>query len=102
MAQAEPISAQPPAKEDLAFVVDDAVAAGDVDATVRQAAGALLEDARVFDVYRGEQVGAGRKSVAITVRLRAADRTLTADEIAAVRAAVVAAVAARHGGTLRA
>lgn len=99
---AVPVSVQPVAKEDLAFVVDEAVAAGALVATVRRAAGELLEDARVFDVYRGEQVGAGHKSVAITVRLRAADRTLTADEIAAVRGAVVSAVAEEHGGALRA
>ncbi len=102
LVQAVPVSGQPLAKEDLAFVVDEAVPAGDLDATVRAAAGELLEDARVFDVYRGEQVGSGRKSVAITIRLRAADRTLTADEIAGVRAAVVAAVTERHGGALRA
>lgn len=102
LAAARPVSVQPLAKEDLAFVVADGVAAGALASTVRKAAGDLLEDARVFDVYRGEQVGAGRKSVAVTVRLRAADHTLTADEIAAVRAAVVSAVAAELGGTLRA
>jgi phenylalanyl-tRNA synthetase beta chain len=99
---AAPVSGQPLAKEDLAFVVDEAVPAGALVATVRDAAGGLLEDARVFDVYRGEQVGAGRKSVAVTVRLRADDHTLTSDEIAGVRGAVVAAVAERHGGALRA
>jgi len=102
LASAAPVSVQPPAKEDLAFVVEEGVAAGELVATVRRAAGALLEDAHVFDVYRGEQVGAGRKSVAVTVRLRAPDHTLTADEIAGVRAAVVSAVAAEHGGVLRA
>ena len=65
-------------------------------------AGDLLEDARVFDVYRGEQVGAGKKSVAITVRLRAADHTLSAAELLGVRGAIVAAVGAAHGGVLRA
>ena len=102
MVQAVAVSGQPLAKEDLAFVVDEAVPAGALVATVRAAAGELLEDAHVFDVYRGEQVGAGRKSVAVTVRLRAADRTLTAGDIAGVRAAVVAAVGTEHGGTLRA
>ena len=98
---AVPVSVQPSAKEDLAFVVDESVPAGALVATVREAAGELLEDAHVFDVYRGEQVGAGRKSVAVTVRLRAGDHTLTAEEIAGVRAGVVAAVAAEHGGALR-
>ncbi len=98
---AEPVSGQPLAKEDLAFVVDEAVSAGALVATVRDAAGDLLEDARVFDVYRGEQVGAGKKSVAITVRLRAADHTLSAAELLGVRGAIVAAVGAAHGGVLR-
>lgn len=102
LVEAEPVSGQPLAKEDLAFVVEERVPAGGIVATARAAAGELLEDVHVFDVYRGEQVGVGRKSVAITVRLRAVDRTLTADDIAGVRAAVVAAVAAEHGGTLRA
>ena len=102
LVHAVPVSGQPVAKEDLAFVVDEDVPAGELVATVRRAAGELLEDARVFDVYRGEQVGAGRRSVAVTVRLRAADRTLTADDIAGVRSAVVAAVLAEHGGVLRA
>lgn len=102
LVQAAPVSGQPLAKEDLAFVVTEDVPAGAIVATARAAAGELLEDVHVFDVYRGEQVGAGRKSVAITVRLRATDRTLTADDIAGVRAAVVTAVGAEHGGTLRA
>lgn len=96
------VSAHPAAKEDLAFVVAEDVPAGAIVATARAAAGELLEDVHVFDVYRGEQIGAGRKSVAITVRLRAADRTLAAEDIAGVRAAVVQAVADAHGGTLRA
>lgn len=102
LVEAAPVSGQPLAKEDLAFVVAEDIPAGAIVATARTAAGELLEDVHVFDVYRGEQVGAGRKSVAITVRLRATDRTLTADDIAGVRAAVVAAVGAEHGGTLRA
>ncbi len=102
IAGAVPVSAHPVAKEDLAFVVDEALGAAHLVATVRAAGGDLLEDVRLFDVYRGEQVGEGRKSLAVTVRLRARDRTLAADEIAGVRAAVVEAVAREHGGTLRA
>lgn len=102
LVEAAPVSGQPLAKEDLAFVVAEDVPAGAIVATAQAAAGDLLEDVHVFDVYRGEQVGRGHKSVAITVRLRATDRTLTAEDIAGVRAAVVAAVGAEHGGTLRA
>ena len=68
---------------------------------MREAAGELLEDARVFDVYAGEQVGAGKKSVAVTVHLRAADHTLAAEEILGVRNAIIAATEKAHGAKLR-
>jgi phenylalanyl-tRNA synthetase beta chain len=76
----------------------DAVRAGAAASTT----GDVLESARLFDVYTGEQVGAGLRSLAFALRLRAADRTLTADETAAVRAAVVAEAERRFGATLRA
>ncbi len=100
--RAVPVRTPPLAKEDFAFVVDDAVTAGELVATVREAAGDLLEEARVFDVYVGEQVGAGKKSIALTVTLRAADHTLTAEEILAVRNAIIAAAERAHGAVLRA
>ncbi|MBN2176239.1 MAG: phenylalanine--tRNA ligase subunit beta [Demequinaceae bacterium] len=99
--KAVPVRTPPLAKEDFAFVVDEALAAGDLVATVREAAGELLEEARVFDVYAGEQVGAGKKSIALTVTLRAADHTLTAEEILAVRNAIIAAAEKTHGAKLR-
>ena len=98
---ATPVLTQPLAKEDLAFVVDESVTARDLVATVRAASGDVLEDARVFDVYRGEQVGEGKKSVAVTVRLRAADHTLSAAELAAVRNAIIAAAESKLGAVLR-
>jgi phenylalanyl-tRNA synthetase beta chain len=98
---ARPVLTQPVAREDFAFVVDAGLAAGALVATVREAAGELLDDARVFDVYAGEQVGAGKKSVAVTVQLRAADHTLSADEILGVRKAIVAATEKAHGAKLR-
>ena len=64
--------------------------------------GDVLESVRLFDVYTGEQVGEGHRSLAFALRLRAADRTLTADETAAVRAAVVEEAERRFGATLRA
>jgi len=63
--------------------------------------GDVLEELRVFDVYTGAQVGEGRKSVAFSLRLRAPDRTLTADDTAAVRAAAVAEANRRFGAVLR-
>ena len=100
--QALPVSVYPAAKEDVAIVVDVAVPAADVLAAVREGAGDLAEQIRLFDVYTGDQVGDGRKSLAFALRLRAADRTLTADETAAVRESIVAAAARRVGGQLRA
>jgi phenylalanyl-tRNA synthetase beta chain len=81
----------PVAKEDVSLVVDAAVAAADVEDALRQGAGDLLESARLFDVYVGQQVGTGKKSLAYSLRFRAPDRTLTEKE---VRVAVEAAVAA--------
>lgn len=98
---ARPVSVYPPAKEDVALVVDDGVPADDVLAAVHEGAGELAEQVRLFDVYVGDQVGPGRKSLAFALRLRAPDRTLTAEETAAVRDAVVAAAARRVGAELR-
>jgi phenylalanyl-tRNA synthetase beta chain len=95
------VSPQPVAKEDLAFVVDDAVPASAVLAAVRAGAGDLVEAAEVFDVYLGGQVGEGRKSVAVALRLRAPDHTLSAAEVHAARTAAIAAVAESVGGRLR-
>ncbi|QAY70668.1 phenylalanine--tRNA ligase subunit beta [Xylanimonas protaetiae] len=97
---ATPVSAFPAAKEDFAFVVDAAVQAETVRAAVVAGAGTLLEDVSLFDVFTGEQLGAGKKSLAYSVRLRAADRTLTADEVRAAREGIVAA-ATEAGATLR-
>ena len=68
-----------------------------VEAALREGAGALLESVRLFDVYTGEQVGEGRKSLAYALRFRAADRTLTAEEATAARDAAVALAAERTG-----
>jgi phenylalanyl-tRNA synthetase beta chain len=61
-----------------------------VEAALVSGAGPLLESVRLFDVYSGEQVGAGRKSLAFALRFRAPDRTLTVDEVSAARDAAVA------------
>src|SRR5690606_15010039 len=92
-------SAFPVAKEDFAFIVDEAVSAGELQAVVAGAS-PLLESARLFDVYTGDQVGEGRKSLAFKVRLRAQDRTLTDADIKAARDQIVAA-AATLGAQLR-
>ena len=91
----------PVAKEDVALVVDADVAAADVRGALITGAGDLLESVRLFDEYSGEQVGAGRKSLAFSLRFRAPDRTLTSDEVAAARDAAVAAATSEVGATLR-
>lgn len=104
---AHEVSTFPVAKEDVALVVPADVPVADVLDAVRagaaaSAAGDVLQSARLFDVYTGDQVAAGSRSLAFALRLRAADRTLTADETAAVRATVVAEAERRFGATLRA
>jgi phenylalanyl-tRNA synthetase beta chain len=95
------VSPFPVATQDVALVVDAAVPAAEVAAALRSGAGELLESLRLFDVFTGEQLGAGRKSLAYTLRFRAPDRTLTAEEASAAREAAVAAAASRTGATLR-
>jgi phenylalanyl-tRNA synthetase beta chain len=92
----------PALKQDLAFVVDEAVAAGDLVAAAREAAGPELHELRVFDVYRGEQVGPGRKSIALAAAFRSPERTLSDEDAAAIRERIVTALAARFGAELRA
>jgi phenylalanyl-tRNA synthetase beta chain len=96
-----PVGQFPDARFDLAVVVADDVTSARVVATVRKAGGALLEDVRVFDAYRGKGVEDGHVSLALHVRLRAADRTLTEDEIGGAREKIVAALAKQVGGVLR-
>jgi phenylalanyl-tRNA synthetase beta chain len=96
------VSPYPPATVDVAVVVATEVPAADVAAALRMGAGPLLESVRLFDVYTGAQVGAGNRSLAFNLRLRAADRTLTADEVTAIRDAAVAEAARRCGASLRA
>ena len=95
------VSAYPPSSVDVALVVDDAVLAGQVEQALRDGAGELLESLRLFDVYTGPQVGEGRRSLAFTLRLRAADRTLTDSQVLATRDAAVAEASRRTGAALR-
>ncbi len=101
LAAAAPISTYPVATVDVALVVDDDVPAGRVEASLLSGGGRLVESLRLFDVYRGPQVGDGKKSLAFTLRLRAPDRTLTAEEAVAVRDGAVRVAAERTGAVLR-
>ncbi|MEV0118004.1 phenylalanine--tRNA ligase subunit beta [Streptomyces sp. NPDC050844] len=99
--QGPKISTFPVATQDVALVVDGDVPAADVEKVLREGAGELLESIRLFDVFTGEQIGAGKKSLAYALRFRAADRTLTVDEASAARDAAVALAAERTGAVLR-
>ena len=95
------LSTYPVATQDVALIVPDGVAAADVEQALRDGAGPLLESLRLFDVYTGPPIPAGSRSLAYALRFRAPDRTLTAEEASAARAAAVAAAAERTGAVLR-
>lgn len=91
----------PPVREDIAVVVAEEVPAGDLVQAAREAAGEELRSVRIFDVYRGDQVGAGRKSVALALAFQSAERTLSDADAAALRGRIVQALAERFGAELR-
>ncbi len=91
----------PPVLRDVALALPEEVPAGDVADTIRSAAGDHLESVVLVDVYRGEQVGAGRRSLAFRLTFRAPDRTLTAAECDGARELAVAAVVDRFGAEIR-
>ena len=95
------VSPFPAVFQDVALIVDEEIAAQNVVDAVRDGAGELLEDVRLFDVYTGPQIGEGRKSLALALRFRAPDRTLTEDEASAARDAAVANAAQRVGAEQR-
>ncbi len=95
------VSPFPAVFQDVALIVDEGIAAQSVVDAVRAGAGELLEDVRLFDVYTGPQIGEGRKSLALALRFRASDRTLTEDEASAARDAAVASAAQRVGAEQR-
>jgi len=92
----------PAVRQDLAFTVPEDVPAADLVSVAREAAGAELRDMRPFDVYHGEQVGEGRKSIAFAVSFQSPERTLTDEDAAELRERIVAALGERFGAELRA
>jgi phenylalanyl-tRNA synthetase beta chain len=104
--QAPVVSGYPVATQDVALIVPETVPAADVEAALALGVaaagdGPVLEEVRLFDVYTGEQVGQGSKSLAYTLRFRAPDHTLTAEEVTAARDAAVAEAARLTGAVLR-
>ncbi|GAA2573462.1 phenylalanine--tRNA ligase subunit beta [Pseudonocardia hydrocarbonoxydans] len=95
------VSPYPPVGVDVALVADAAVPAADLTDALVDGGGELLETVRLFDVYAGEQVGEGKRSLAFTLRFRAPDRTLTSEEANAARDAAVTVATQRYGAVLR-
>ncbi|GAA1485721.1 phenylalanine--tRNA ligase subunit beta [Brachybacterium fresconis] len=100
--RAVPVPTYPLAKEDFAFVVEDSVPASAVQAAIVVGIGDLAEDVHLFDVYTGDQIGDGKKSLAFSVRLRSAEGTLSAEQIGEARRRCITAVETAVGGVLRA
>ena len=98
----EDVITYPAVKQDLAFVVDESVRAGDLVEEAKRAAGPELRQMRPFDVYRGEQAGPGKKSIAFAVEFRSPERTLADEDAAVLRAKIVEALERRFGAELRA
>ena len=97
----QPIPRYPAAQRDLAVVVEQTVPAAEVLATIRASAGELLRDVRLFDVYTGEGIPPGKKSLAYALTYQSAERTLTDQEVEQAQQSVVKALAERLGAVLR-
>ncbi|HEX2160223.1 MAG TPA: phenylalanine--tRNA ligase subunit beta [Thermoleophilaceae bacterium] len=100
LATYQDVTSFPAVLQDIAVVAAVDVSAAEVEAAVRQGGGELLASVRVFDVYEGEQVGEGKRSLALRLEFRAADRTLTEDEVVERRTAIEAALG-EIGGRIR-
>ena len=96
-----PVSRYPAVLQDIAVVVEESVPASKVQAVIEEAGGKLLQDIRLFDLYRGEQVGTGKKSLAYGLTIQADDRTLTEKDANKIRDKIVRQLNAQLGATLR-
>ena len=102
MGEVKPMPRFPAVERDLALVLEESVPVGPLMADMRKVAGNLLEHIQLFDVYRGAQVGPGKKSVAFSLTFRASDRTLTEPDVQKAMEKVVRACAQLHGAVIRA
>ncbi len=91
----------PPVLEDLAFILEDSVPAEQAEALIRQTGGKLLNDVSLFDVFRSEAIGAGKKSLAYKLTYIAPDRTLEAAEVATLRNKIIKRMEHDLGAKLR-
>ncbi len=95
----EAVSRFPPVEQDIALVVEEGVSAGRIQAIIEQAP--LVRQARLFDVYAGEQVGAGKKSLAFSISYQSPDHTLTDEEVARAQTGIVERLKREVGAALR-
>jgi phenylalanyl-tRNA synthetase beta chain len=100
-AKMQPLSSFPAVKEDLALLVDESITAEQVEQAIRQAGGSLLRDVMLFDLYRGKQVPAGKKSLAYALTFQADDKTLKDADVEKVRRRIVARLSQTVGAELR-
>jgi phenylalanyl-tRNA synthetase beta chain len=98
----EDVITYPPVRRDLAFTVPEEATAGDLVAAAQAAAGPELREMRAFDVYRGDQVSPGKKSIAFSVAFQSPERTLTDEDAAELRDRIVKALESSFGAQLRA
>lgn len=101
VSQLVPVPAFPPILEDIAVVVDEALPAGTIEQLIRQTGGKLLTKIRLFDVFRGPQIGEGKKSMAYSLTYQADDRTLTDKDATQVRTKIIKRLEQELGAKLR-
>jgi phenylalanyl-tRNA synthetase beta chain len=97
----QPVLAYPPVLEDLALVVDEDIPAGRVAEVIEQGAGRILTNITLFDVYRSDQIGKGKKSLAYSLTYQSADKTLTDNDVAQLRQRIIRRLDQELGAKLR-
>jgi len=97
----QPIPNQPPILEDIAIIVDENIPADQIEALIRQTGGGTVTDVRLFDVYRGAQIGTGKKSLAYSLTYQDPERTLTDNDAARLRNKIVQRLESELGARLR-
>jgi len=99
--QTQAVPGLPPVLEDLAVVVDESLAAEKVAELIRQTGGRIVSSVRLFDVYRGEKIGAGKKSLAYNITYQAIEKTLTDRDVAGFRTRILRRLEQELGAVLR-
>jgi phenylalanyl-tRNA synthetase beta chain len=99
--ETSPVSVFPPVLEDIALIIDEEVPADKVESLIRQTGGKLLADVRLFDVYRGDRIGTGKKSLAYSLTYQAQDHTIESSESTFLRNKIVRRLEREIGAVLR-